>query len=207
MPSAALCASASCAAIIQKSGSKTSTSPGFARLCEQLAEANGAYAGKWSVARNGSIIEQSQILTTHNLASLFGTLHLADTMRGELPEAAQNCFKWICRRQQIQISDWHAELQSIKNTAYAWRQMLFYISMLDQSELNSFIEWCTHYLGDQTDEFRAQFAPVLQGLKLVARGEQFNADGTHPSGGRRFLGWTVGKHWLRAEKTSAASES
>lgn len=105
------------------------TSPGFARLCEERAGTDRG--GSWSVARNGAIIEQAEILTTHNLAALFGALDLAGSLRPQLPLLARRCFAWICRRQQMRISDWRAELQMMKNTAYAWRQMMFYLSLLD----------------------------------------------------------------------------
>ena len=45
------------------------TSPGFAALCEELAQVK--IDDRWSESRNGRIIEQSQILTTQNLAPLF----------------------------------------------------------------------------------------------------------------------------------------
>jgi hypothetical protein len=37
----------------------------------------------------------------------------------------------------------------------------------------------------------------MLGLAAVAGGQQFDAEGYHaPSDGRRFLGWSVGRHWL-----------
>jgi hypothetical protein len=128
-------------------------------------------------------------------------------MRPKLQDLARDCFKWVCRRQQLHISDWRAELQSIKNTAYAWRQILFYLSMIEQAELNAFLDWCAHHLTEQTEDFRHRFAPAMEGLLTVARGDRFDSDGTHAAGGRRFLGWTTKRHWLRAQKTSAVSES
>lgn len=184
---------------VTKGRSGVPTSPGFARLCEERAGTDRG--GSWSVARNGAIIEQAEILTTHNLAALFGALDLAGSLRPQLPLLARRCFAWICRRQQMRISDWRAELQMMKNTAYAWRQMMFYLSLLDQSEINAFLDWSAAHLEGQRDEFRRRFAPVTQGLVVVAGGDHFDPDGYHaPSGGRRFLGWSVGRHWLLAER-------
>lgn len=91
---------------------------------------------------------------------------------------------------------WRASLHGVKNSAYAWRQMIFFISLLDQREVNSFLDWCASHLADQSEEFRARFSPALEGLKAVVRGERFSLDGMTASGGRRSLGWTVGRHWL-----------
>jgi hypothetical protein len=68
-----------------------------------------------------------------------------------------------------------------------WR-MLFYLSLIDQSEVNSFLDWSVAYLTGQRDEFRQRFTPVMQGLTVVAGGDHFDPEGYHlPSGGRRFL--------------------
>ena len=172
------------------------TSPGFARICEDLAGAHRS--GTWSVARNGTIIEQSQILTTHNLAALIASLDLMPALRPELPLLARRCFEWLCRRQQLRLRDWRATLQMLKNTAYAWRQMLFYLSLLeDRAELDSFLDWAIAHLEQQSNGFRERFAPAMGGLRAIAAGAGFDAAGYHPpSGGRRFLGWSVEQHWL-----------
>ncbi len=178
-------------------------SPGFARLCQDLAGAKDG--APWSVARNGTIIEHAQILTTHNLATLFTGLDLRRTLRGKLPLLARRCFQWICRRQQMRIDDWRAQLQMMKNTAYAWRQMVFYLSLMEPAETGAFLEWSAEHLGDQKDEFRQHFEPVMAGLCAVAAGDRFGADGNHPtSGGRRFLGWSIGPHWLKQRRREVA---
>ena len=53
-------------------GSNARTSSTFAALCHSRSEAPSG----WSVAANGMVIEQAQILTTHNLASLAGPIGL-----------------------------------------------------------------------------------------------------------------------------------
>lgn len=185
---------------VEKSRFGAPTSPGFGRLCEERAGMD--HGGSWSVARNGTIIEQAEILTTHNLAALINALDLTDVPRPRLDHAAHACFAWICQRQQMRIRDWRADLRMLKNTAYAWRQMLFYLSLLDQAEVDSFLDWSAAHLAEQRDQFRQQFAPVMHGLVVVAGGDHFDAAGYHaPSGGRRFLGWSVGRHWLQARST------
>jgi hypothetical protein len=180
---------------IERNRSETPISPQFASLCEELARAGASE--KWSVARNGTIIEQAQILTTQNLATLFVELDLAQSMSAKLPDLPRRCFIWVCRRQQMKINNWHAQMQMMKNTAYAWRQMLFYLSLLDHEAQSAFLEWSASQLKAERGEFRERFEPVMAGLWAVAGGDQFSRDGRHvASGGRRFLGWSVGRHWL-----------
>lgn len=173
------------------------TSPGFDAMCHSLAHAE-RHTG-WSVANNGTIIEQAQIVTTHNLAVLFVELELSRFLD---PSAlARECFVWICQRLQVQIRDWRARLQNVKNAAYAWRQMVFYLSLLDGAKVGEFIEWSENHFAKQSTGFIACFGPALTGMKAVCEGDRFDSEGLHPgSGGRRFLGWSVGKHWLLTER-------
>jgi hypothetical protein len=168
-------------------------SPGFAHLCEERARADG---GRWSVARNGTIIEQAEILTTHNLAVLFDGLTLVEELRLHLPLLAHRCFQWICH-QQLGTGDRRVQLQMVKNMAYAWRQMLFFLSLANEAETAAFLDWAIACLQGQREEFSRRFRPALLGLAAIASGGEFDAEGFHaPSGGRRFLGWTVDRHWL-----------
>jgi hypothetical protein len=173
------------------------TSPELAALCKELArsDGNGSY-----VARNGTVIEQAQILTTHNLATLFEDREFATTMRGHLPDMAKRCFAWICSRLQTASGDWKAQMQLMKNAAYAWRQMIFYLSLLGADELASSLAGAKAHFETRTAPFRARFAPVVQGLEGVIEGKAFDEAGRLPSGGRRLLGWSVGRHWLLPDR-------
>ena len=177
---------------IEKKRFGVPSSPGFASLCEELAGATAR--GSRSVARNGTIIEQAQILTTHNLAALFNEFGLAGSL--PLPQLARRCFKWICRRQQMKVNEWRGRLQMMKNTAYAWRQLVFFLSLVDPSEVAAFIDWSAGHLNEQTADFRQRFEPVLAGLRFVVAGGHIGVDGQAGPDGRRFLGWSVGRHWL-----------
>jgi hypothetical protein len=178
---------------------QASSSPGFYTLCAERAGARPG--GAWSVAANGTIIEQGQILTTHNLAPLLAGLDLLDDLRETLPELARHCFQWICARLQRSTDDWHAAMQDIKNAAYAWRQMLFYLSFADPAEVPRFLAWADDQLRTAPEDFRRRFAPVMEGLRAVAAGARFDAAGWTPrANGRRFLGWTVDRHWLLPER-------
>lgn len=165
---------------------KPAPSP-FAQLCATRADVS---LGTWKPATNGMIVEQQQILTTQNLAALFAALRLADVLRGQLGEMAQRCFKWICKRQQVHDKTWHAKLKMLKNTAYAWRQMIFFLALLPPQDVADFLAWATDHLAAQDETFRNRFAPALEGLSLAANGKPIN------QGGRRFLGWSDTRHWL-----------
>lgn len=173
----------------------TDTSPGFAALCTGRA---GAKQGRGSVARNGTIIEQAQILTTHNLAVLFEALGLAEMLRPALPHLATQCFLWLVRQQSMKIDHWKAQLQMVKNTAYAWRQMMFFLSFVHPPALQEFLDWAREHVEEQDETFVRRFEPVLAGLEWVCAGNAFDASGRGgPMGGaRRFLGWSDGRHWL-----------
>ncbi len=164
----------------------------FATLC--ASRANVALGG-WDPVTNGMVIEQQQIITTQNLAVLFDSLGLSDRLREELPTMAKKCFTWICHRQQSTTRDWHARLIVIKNTAYAWRQMMFFLSCAPTGEVEGFVGWAEEYLRQQPNEFQIRFRPALNGLSAVATGGTFEDD----SHRRRFLGWSKELHWLLPE--------
>lgn len=163
------------------------TAPDFTELCARRATEAGT-AGS-HVARNGALLEQSQILTTHNLAVLVAALDLDDTLRRAAPEAARRTFEWILRRLG-QPADRHAALIQVKNTAYAWRQALFLLSYCDPAIQRAHVR----RLAEQAAASR--FAPAAAGLAHILDGGRFDETGVVPGGaGRRFLGWAAGRHW------------
>ncbi len=155
-----------------------------------------------SVASNGKIIEQSQILTTHNLTVLFGALGLEEALRPRLAELAQICFTSICYRLQSPTDDWRRRLKTLKNAAYAWRQMIFYLSLLPSGSVEEHLAWASEHLKRQAEPFQAAFRPALTGLHRAARGEPAEAEPR----ARRFLGWATGKHWLKLRSSPSANE-
>lgn len=175
-----------------------STADGFVKRCQERAVEAGYGGGRWSVANNGVVLEQSQILHTHNLAGLFDALPLARLLEGRLLQMAQRCFSWILDQHALKVDGWKPQLQRVKNSAYAWRQMIFFLSMLDPAELEPFRGWARRQLGTRgkVPEVRALW-PAFHGLEGVLDGQRFDAEGRLGEG-RRFLGWTVGQHWLMA---------
>ena len=103
----------------------------FVRLCVSRA---GVALGGWDPAKNGMIIEQQQILTTQNLAVLYSGLLLNEPFEIHSMAMANQCFTWICRRLQMKSHSWHEELITLKNAAYAWRQMIFVLGSFPKRE-------------------------------------------------------------------------
>jgi hypothetical protein len=166
----------------------------FAELCASRA---GVRLGTWDPATNGMIIEQQQILTTQNLAALFLGLELSMAIHDQLSDMAMRSFRWICRRLQMKPAKMHAHLIAIKNTAYAWRQMVFYLALLPDREVRAFVELAERHLNAQSTSFAARFRPAIEGLKLAADGESLNANRSARDA-KRFLGWSKQRHWLIA---------
>jgi hypothetical protein len=169
------------------------TTDAFAELCSAR---SGVTASIGTPAMNGMILEQQQILTTQNLASLFVALGLAEELRHDLGDMAQQCFKWICRRLQIRTDNWHAQLLTLKNCAYAWRQMNFFLSLLANAKLTESLRWTESHFAAQPESFRERFRPVVDGLLLTAGGTSLDSSAAAKSGARRFLGWSKERHWL-----------
>jgi len=164
---------------------------GFVQLCASRA---GVPLGTWDPATNGMIIEQQQILTTQNLAALFVGLGLAEVLRPQLADMAKQCFAWICQRQQLRMPQWHARLVMVKNTAYAWRQMIFYLALTTPAQLEDFLQWAEDHLAKQPTEFQTRFRPAFAGLVLAAKPEE--VDAANKVLARPFLGWSKERHWL-----------
>lgn len=171
------------------------TADDFAALCKERAkEARTSTERGRSVAENGTVLEQSQILTTHNLAVLVDELGLRDRFVALGPELADRAFAWVVRRQAMKVQVFHTRRQLIKNCAYAWRQAIFFLSFADQATQKAAVDrlWST-----ATDAgVGERLGPAIRGLSAVVGGARFKVGGTVDAGaGRRFLGWTAGPHW------------
>ncbi len=105
------------------------TVPAFDALCYQRA---GQRPGWGSVAANGTVIEQEQILTTHNLATLFQALDLSGL---DLAALARQCWHWVAKKTH------QPDLATLKNQAYAWRQMVFFLSLCQPKPVEEFLAW------------------------------------------------------------------
>ena len=163
----------------------------------------GVDPGSWNVAENGMLIEQQQILTTQNLAVLTTGIGIQKEITEISEELAQICFYWICKRLQANAASRHDNLIAIKNSAYCWRQMLFFLSMADVQTQNQFIKWCNTHLHQQRDAFITRFKPAVDGLKTAFHKQtpppQIPPPQIPSTAGVQFLGWTNQHHWLMPE--------
>lgn len=175
----------------------------FARLCaDRSREAAGAdsYWGRGSpVAANGTVIEQSQILTTHNLAVLVGGLGLHEQVAAMAPGLADHALRQAADALAGApgLSRYHLRLQAVKNAAYAWRQGIYFLSLCARQEQRRIVGDVRATAPDQP----AGLLSALDGLAYAIAGGVFDADGSAPgpAGRRRFLGWSAGPHWILAE--------
>jgi hypothetical protein len=163
----------------------------FAEFCAARA---GVTVG--SVVDNGMTIEQQQIVTTQNLAVLVGGLGLRAGLGERFGDLARRCFVWVCRRLQVKADGRHAQLIALKNTAYAWRQMVFFLSMMTQEEVAAFVGVARGHLAEQRAAFGQRFEPAMRGLELAVAGETLDEETRARHGVRQFVGWVKGTHWL-----------
>jgi hypothetical protein len=178
-------------------GKRGSSSAAFDALCRSRA---GVSRGHGAVAANGMVIEQAQILTTHNLATLAHAVGV--TPAGGWAAPARRAFATVLRL-TVRIDRNPRPLSMIKDVAYAWRHLVFYLSLPDTGDPRALIDEFHTGLAAAPDAVRARLGPAVTGLSYVARGGRFAGEHT-PAGGRRLTGWTTGEHWLRAADGSAA---
>jgi hypothetical protein len=160
----------------------TQTAEHFAQVCKERAKEAGK-GGSW-VAGNGAVLEQSQILTTHNLAVLVDALGLGERITALAPELATRTLDWVTNRLAMRADNHHARLVAVKNCAYAWRQAVFYLSYCDQATQVAAVDKLRQSKGKT-------LRPAVEGLAAVVGGARFGPDGTIGKG-RRFLGWRAG---------------
>ena len=165
----------------------------LAELCQRRAGVEGS---RGTVAQNGKIIEQCQILTTHNLAVLFAELGVQRPLQTRLRALAEQTFTWILRQLQIGSGGHHAQLIRLKNAAYAWRQLVFYLSFVDDAP--DFVVWARQQLVRTRGNFPLRFAPALHGLEVALAGARSDAPAFAAAGGRVFTGWATARHWVLA---------
>lgn len=158
-------------------------SPDFYNLCFERVQSDATGS---AVARNGMIIEQQQILTTHNLASLVGSLGLLERLQPSLIGMVRRCFSTVCWREGLTSrGEWRARLKSRKASAYAWRQMIFFLSLVTPREQEEFLQWADDYLLSKPSVIRASVVPLLRDLKHCIE------DTPEVRSVTPFLGWGV----------------
>lgn len=177
-------------------GKKTDAS--FAQRCASRAEEAGS--GGSGVAKNGAILEQSQILTSYNLATLTHALGLEDELGVRGAALGSQALRWVVARHRRLPALFMPRLRIVKNTAYAWRQALFFLSFASQEQQRHALEELQHAVGRSDEATRARLGPAVLGLAHVLGGGSFDRSGHGPGGARRFLGWACGHHWMLEDR-------
>jgi hypothetical protein len=170
-------------------GFRVRTSETFASLCRD--RAGDPKSGSW-VAANGMVIEQAQILTTHNLTALVHPIGVDPALGW--PDLARRAFVAVCRL-TTRLHNNPRALSTIKDAAYAWRQMLFFMALCGLEDQIALTAWIQDEAKRHPGHAAARLAPVLAGLRHVLVGGSLD-DGSAPNA-RRFLGWSTGGHWMR----------
>lgn len=73
--------------------------------------------------------------------------------------------------------------------------MVFYLALAPGPERAEFVGWARTRVEAKPEHVGRRLEPALSGLEHVVAGGNFDADGGS-AGGRRFLGWSVGRHWM-----------
>lgn len=140
-------------------------------------------------AENGAIIERQQLLTTHNLAQLFVALGLRTALAGDLRHLGERAFRFAVKSFEPRREHRNVALRRQKDAAYAWRQMLFFLSFIGEDELFGFSVWAEETIAAQPPEAVAQLTPYWRGLAHALAGGSLGHD--RPAGAERLLGWVV----------------
>jgi hypothetical protein len=131
-----------------------------------------------SVAGNGKIIEQAQIFTTHNLAAL---VHVLD-LKLDWPDLSRRAFLGAAAKLRA-VDTNPRPLRSIKDSAYAWRQLMFFLSFCTPEERAEFLSW-THSVKSPASVTR-RLVPVLADLDRTFQGQ---------APAQPYLAWTTSRH-------------
>ncbi|CAN5911194.1 hypothetical protein BH11GEM2_BH11GEM2_39480 [soil metagenome] len=159
-----------------KASADDRSSPELTAMCKRRAPGGPTRS---HVGVNGQIIEQAQILTTHNLSALFDALPLREQLAPHLRGAADRCFRFVLRR---------VGLKHFRLAAYAWRQMMFYLSFIDDQA--AFLSDARRRLAGARMDVRTLFEPIMRGLELAAEGVASNEPAFSMSGARLLLAWS-----------------
>jgi hypothetical protein len=170
------------------------TSKSFDTLCHDRARVRTTKFG-FNVAANGKVIEQAQILTTHNLATIADIVKI-DPGSGWAELARRSLAVVFQLTARIQHNP--RPLSTIKDAAYAWRHMLFYLSLAAPSEQATLVARASDQLAAQSPHVRARLTAAVEGLAQVAAGGRFDAEG-NAGEARRLLGWATERHWMLAQ--------
>ena len=177
-----------------------STSAAFDALCAELSDAPEGNPR----ARNGMIIEQASILTTHNLAVLTNALSLDLPWAFLAARVFNDVLDMLERKVLPEGTPHRTRMKSAKNLAFAWRQMLFFLSQASSAEVHQFQGDSHALLLERSALAQERFMPVMRGLDIVVEGGRLARwDPDAP----RLLGWSTTRPFLLGPDTRVAVRS
>lgn len=179
----------------------------FAEACRQRADTfqpNRSAKVENRVVTNGKIIEQTQILTTHNLATLFAIPTVRERVTPKLPDMTKTSMAFVkSSLKDLDRVAHRVKLQALKNAAFAVRQAMFFASFVESPNdcLLGPLDLSRHpHVSDR-------WLPMVGGFDWALAGNTFTATQpfswtnvlrgtrTQPENAVQFLGWTSGPHW------------
>ncbi|PVZ98491.1 hypothetical protein BB558_005517 [Smittium angustum] len=145
---------------------------------------------------NGMIIEQSQILTSHNLSLIFGELEVDEMLRQNINDVISRCLKGVMRSIKVSLimkksrsnnkNVRYASIMSYyKQTAFSFRNLVFYISVKQKlgDSLDDIIDLISSVLGNKNMDLEG-YKGYFDDLLGVMKGNERQ--------GQMFLGWKSG---------------
>lgn len=140
------------------------------------------------VVNDGQLIEQQMIVTAHNLAPLF---RLAGPETLDAGALALRCFEEVVWRMGLPAPRRRVELVNLKAAAYAWRQMMGFLSLLEGPAQAGAIAQVMAAEAAAPEDIRRRLKPAMTGFSNALAGRPVTQDG-----GRMVVGWAAGGHVL-----------
>lgn len=153
----------------------------FARLCRRRAAEAGSGHSRWSVSRNGMVIEQAQLLTSHNLASV-AALGISTDPESTARLAFAEVQRLIRSAQRPGAADYLA-MSDARAAGLAWRHVVWFTALLPEARALALIDELTTSASDLSPRLTAALADL--GAAHT---------GTTPEA--PLLGWSNGPHPL-----------
>lgn len=150
-------------------------------FCSQRAGDKKRQGGSW-VAQNGMVIEQAMILTSHNMASVLENFDLDVNFSASVLK----CFDFVVKTLREVPATRYLELIALKNSAYAWRQMLALLTQLDRNEQEACFRRMQEKFSAEAPSFQKFFEPIFRGLEQTLNRDRIQNE--------IFLGWSSGRH-------------
>ena len=148
------------------------------RLCERRAETQF----QWGYpANSGRILEQLQILSTQNLATVVIQAQLSEHLSPYYADMSRQCLKRVVGYLNIREHNKHSALIHRKKAASAWRNMLFYLSLIKAES-----QW--HWYREAEQELKNSHSLLLttqfEALRACLKDPDFRP-------AQPFYGWTL----------------